>query len=166
MSRRPEQGTEPILESEQAETVSDEYDEFEPAASVHAVFVDGSLPVEATSQLHQTEDMSRQQSEDSELRDILRLRSTREVKPSPAELIACGASTKAYAQQWDQLHVEKGILFRRWIGPVEGCNRQQVVLPQCRRQDVIRVAHAGFSGGHFGLKKTLAQVQRKAYWVG
>ena len=58
------------------------------------------------------------------------------------------------------------MLFRHWIGPVEDCNRRQVVLPQCRRQDVIRAAHAGFSGGHFGLKKTLAQVQRRAYWVG
>ena len=110
--------------------------------------------------------MSKQQSEDSELQEIFRLKSTRDVRPPPAELIACGAFTKAYAQQWDQLRVEEGVLFRHWIGPVEDCNRRQVVLPQCRRQDVIRAAHAGFSGGHFGLKKTLAQVQRRAYWVG
>ena len=170
MSRRPQQATEPILVRENAEPVSDENDAGESEMNVNAVRVNEPRPDgaagEETPPPIQTEDMSRQQREDSELGDILRLRSTREIKPSPAELIACGASTKAYAQQWDQLRVERGVLFRHWIGPVEGCNRQQVVLPQCRRQDVIRAAHAGFSGGHFGLKKTLAQVQRRAYWVG
>ena len=164
---------EPIL-NEDAETASDSGEDrvtyVVPTASVRVVSAAESQPIEpsleATSPLHQTEEMSTQQSEDSELRDILRLKSTWEVKPSPAELIACSGPTKAYAQQWDQLFVEKGVLFRHWIGPAEGCCRQQVVLPQCRRQDVIRAAHAGFSGGHFGLKKTLAQVQRRAYWVG
>ena len=170
MSRRPE----PILCEGDTESASNSDDDravsCRPTASARGVFVTEPETVEpsvdATPPLNQTEDMSKQQSEDSELRDIHRLKLTREVKPSPAELIACGALTKAYAQQWDQLRVEKGVLVRHWIGPVEGCNRQQVVLPQCRRQEVIRAAHAGFSGGHFGLKKTLAQVQRRAYWVG
>ena len=170
MSRRPDRDAEPVPAEIVSDSDGDEVVGVERTASVRTVnsaeFQQIGPSVEATSTPHQTEDMSRQQSEDSELRDIFRLKTTREVKPSPAELTACGATTKAYAQQWDQLRVEKGVLFRHWVGPVEGCSRQQVVLPQCRRQDVIRAAHAGFSGGHFGLKKTLAQVQRRAYWVG
>ena len=174
MSRRPDRNSNPVLDPQDAEPVSnsdwEEAVDIVSTASMRAVTATESPPIgppfETTPPPSQTEELSKQQGEDSELRDILRLKSAREDKPSPAELIACGAFTKAYAQQWDQLRMEKGILYRHWIGPVEGCNRQQVVLPQCRRQDVIRAAHAGFSGGHFGLKKTLAQVQRRAYWVG
>ena len=174
MSRRPDRNSNPVLDPQDAEPVSnsdwEEAVDIVSTASMRAVTVTESPPIgppfEVTPPPSQTEELSKQQGEDSELRDIIRLKSSREDKPSPAELIACGVFTKAYAQQWDQLRMEKGILYRHWIGPVEGCNRQQVVLPQCRRQDVIRAAHAGFSGGHFGLKKTLAQVQRRAYWVG
>ena len=31
---------------------------------------------------------------------------------------------------------------------------------------MLRQVHAGMTGGHMGLKKTLAQLQRRAYWVG
>ena len=174
MSRRPDQNSLPVTDEPgarpESESDGDEAVGGEPTAIVRAATVarlqsHEPLP-DVTPPPNQTEELSMQQREDSELRDIYRLRTTREAKPSPAELIASGATTKAYAQQWDQLRVEKGVLFRHWVGPVEGCSRQQVVLPQCRRQDVIREAHAGFSGGHFGLKKTLAQVQRRAYWVG
>ena len=174
MSRRPHGLSEPIPD-ERNEPESDpgetEAADDEPGARVYVASAmeprsnESMVEASATPRL-QTEEMSKQQSEDSELQEIFRLKSTRDVRPPPAELIACGAFTKAYAQQWDQLRVEEGVLFRHWIGPVEDCNRRQVVLPQCRRQDVIRAAHAGFSGGHFGLKKTLAQVQRRAYWVG
>ena len=91
MSRRPQQATEPILVRENAEPVSDENDEGESEMNVNAVRVNEPRPDgaagEETPPPIQMEDMSRQQREDSELGDILRLRSTREIKPSPVDCL-------------------------------------------------------------------------------
>ena len=40
---------------------------------------------------------------------------------------------------------------------------QLIPPPDCRKE-IIHLAHTGLTGGHLGLKKTLAQVQRRAYW--
>jgi len=42
----------------------------------------------------------------------------------------------------------------------------QLVPPPSHREELLRQVHTGMTGGHLGLKKTLAQLQRRAYWVG
>lgn len=34
------------------------------------------------------------------------------------------------------------------------------------RKEIIQLSHSGMTGGHFGLRKTLAKLQRRDYWVG
>jgi hypothetical protein len=41
----------------------------------------------------------------------------------------------------------------------------QVVLPPELRDRMLHEAHTGMTGGHLGLKKTLDQIQRRAYWI-
>ena len=42
----------------------------------------------------------------------------------------------------------------------------QLLVPACQRQDFIRKAHTGMCGGHLGIRRTMDQVQRRAYWDG
>ena len=41
---------------------------------------------------------------------------------------------------------------------------RQLVVPFQLRNSIIRAAHEGMTGGHFGFLKTKVQVQRRAYW--
>jgi len=40
------------------------------------------------------------------------------------------------------------------------------VAPKVLHAEIIREAHAGFTGGHLGRRRTMEQVCRQAYWVG
>jgi hypothetical protein len=42
----------------------------------------------------------------------------------------------------------------------------QLVAPPAYRDEIIQQAHAGFTGGHLGERRTVEQVHRRAYWVG
>ena len=42
----------------------------------------------------------------------------------------------------------------------------QLIPPQARRQDLIRLVHEGMAGGHLGIRRTMKQLQRRAYWPG
>lgn len=42
----------------------------------------------------------------------------------------------------------------------------RLVAPKTIHADIIREAYAGFTGGHFGRRRTTEQVRRRAYWVG
>src|SRR6218665_1709653 len=55
----------------------------------------------------------------------------------------------------------------KWIstGDREG-HRLQLIPPPERRTILIRLAHEGLTGGHLGIRRTLAQLQLRAYWPG
>jgi transposase InsO family protein len=79
-------------------------------------------------------------------------------------LRAEGRQTKAYAAQWPQLFLKEGVLLRRFVDSRGQPQCNQLIPPPACRKEIIRLAHTGLTGGHLGLKKTLAQVQRRAYW--
>ena len=111
-------------------------------------------------------DLAEQQRTDPDLREIYDLKTKHEQHPGADSVISLAAVTKSYVQQWDQIELRDGVLYRRWKGPFEGHSRNQILLPTCRRNELLKAAHSGFSGGHLGFRKTLAQVSRRAYWVG
>lgn len=41
----------------------------------------------------------------------------------------------------------------------------QLVNPPSLRKEILEQAHAGFTGGHLGEKRTMEQVRRQAYWI-
>lgn len=61
--------------------------------------------------------------------------------PSAVIIQAEGRQTKAHVVQWYKL-----------------------ILPLSSQSEIICLAHTGLTGGHLGFKKSLAQVQRRAYW--
>jgi len=45
-------------------------------------------------------------------------------------------------------------------------NRLLLLAPRVLREEIIKNAHGGMSGGHMGIAKTCRQVQRRAFWLG
>src|SRR6218665_3104021 len=87
--------------------------------------------------------------------------------PSCEEVRALSATVKTLTCQWPQLVMRDGLLNRRWMmGNDEHTERLQLVLPPGRRSPLIQLVHTGPSGGHLGISRTAAQVQRRAYWPG
>jgi len=62
------------------------------------------------------------------------------------------------------LILKEGVLLRRFVDSKDQTQCNQLIPPPTCREDIICLAHTGLTGGHLGLKKTLAQVQRRAYW--
>jgi len=73
---------------------------------------------------------------------------------------------KVYWQQWDRLAIHDQVLCRRFESADGHEHTWQVILPQLYRDECIRLAHTGMTGGHLGRSRTEAQVQRRAYWCG
>jgi len=57
-----------------------------------------------------------------------------------------------------------GILMRRFEAVDGRSERWQTVLPTEMREEFLRIAHSGMTGGHLGRDKTAAVIQSRAYW--
>ena len=77
----------------------------------------------------------------------------------------CGATLKTYWSQFDRLCVENGLVCRQWLekGKV---NRLQVIIPKGSKSKILKFCHDEKTGGHFGVRKTLAKVRNGYYWAG
>jgi len=69
-------------------------------------------------------------------------------------------------QQWDQLLVQDGILWRLYAQPREGLSWKQLVVPKTFRTDILKHLHEGVTGGHLGQEKTLNKLKERFYWPG
>src|SRR6218665_457805 len=108
-----------------------------------------------------------EQQNNADLGWIIRKKMENPAAPAMEELRAQSGVIKRLACQWPQLVLQDGLLKRQWLRTEE---RQedllQLIPPPGRRSTLIRLAHEGLTGGHMGLRRTLAQLQRRAYWPG
>ena len=82
------------------------------------------------------------------------------------DVVGLDSVTKSLWTQWDRFKKMNGKLYRKWYSNDGETMEWQLIPPQPRRKDILRLAHTGMTGGHMGIKKTMAQVQRRAYWPG
>ena len=69
-------------------------------------------------------------------------------------------------QQWKQLYVNEGLLFRRYED-CEGKERwARLVLPESLKSEVLNSLHSGITGGHLREEKTLNRLRERFYWPG
>lgn len=57
---------------------------------------------------------------------------------------------------------KKGILYR--YSRVGDEFRKQLVVPQGKRSEVLRLGHEGLMSAHMGVQKTTARITRDFYW--
>jgi len=87
--------------------------------------------------------------------------------PSYDELRPKSGFIKTLIAQWPHLILKDELLSRAWVNRETGqVERYQLIPPPARRPTLISLAHEGMTGGHLGLRKTLSQLQRRAYWPG
>ena len=84
-------------------------------------------------------------------------------KPTRDEIVPHGREVKTYLDQWESLVVQDSVLYRRFERPEGGVLFLQLVVPGNMRCALITKVHAE-AAAHLGRKKTVEQVQRRAYW--
>ena len=75
-------------------------------------------------------------------------------------------SYRLLLQQWNQLYVQNGSLFRRYEDISGHKKWAQLVVPQMVRKEVLNALHSGFAGGHLGEDKTLDKLKERFHWPG
>ena len=121
-------------------------------------FANGMVPEELQ--------LSQRQDADSDIGPILKLKMQSNEQPDISQMVAESADTKTLLSLWNQLEVRDGALYRRWNGGEREPEVLQIVMPVSLRKDFLQRAHAGMCGGHLGVRRTMDQVRRRAFWVG
>jgi len=105
------------------------------------------------------------QEADSDIAPVLRWKQTLAERPSWKETAKYSDTTKNYCAQWDSLEVVDGILYRNW-GSVNGRNKyRQLVVPYSLRREFVARVHGVMASGHFGIRRTQEQFQRRGYFM-
>ena len=86
-------------------------------------------------------------------------------QPDISALLTESESTKRLWNQWHKLELRDGTLYRRYDNQPPRTTFFQILVPRALRDAAIHSCHAGMTGGHTGIKKTLDQVRRRFYWI-
>ena len=85
-------------------------------------------------------------------------------KPSWNDIVQYPREVKTLRSLCPRLSVRNGLLQRKFTSIERQSEFWQTVIPRSHCQEFMELVHAGSTGGHFGLKKTSAAVQSRAYW--
>ncbi|XP_071094783.1 protein NYNRIN-like [Haliotis cracherodii] len=85
-------------------------------------------------------------------------------KPEWKEISHMSSTIKTLWRHWDRLNVYSGVLYRLWMEDDE--SRQQMIVPQSLKDDVLKYYHDIPSSAHLGREKTLEKVKFSFYWPG
>ena len=75
-------------------------------------------------------------------------------------------SLRRLIQQWEQLVVNNGILYRYYAQPREDQGHLQLLVPTEMREQILRELHDGVASAHLGQDKTLHRLKERFYWPG
>lgn len=106
------------------------------------------------------------QASDPDIGPFYGLFSANEEQVPWAEIIAMDKHTKLYWTLWDRLRMQDNILYRKWEDADGTSHKWLLIVPKSHRKALFEQIHPGATGGHLGIKKTQAQIKRRAYWSG
>jgi len=93
-----------------------------------------------------TETLANAQAGDPDIGPIHTALATGE-KPLWETMLPASAATKIYWNEWESLMMRDGVMYRRYDRKPGHPEVLQLLVPQQYRSDIIREAHAGFTGG-------------------
>ena len=114
---------------------------------------------------YSSSDMRSFQLSDSCVSLILRAKE-RGQKPSPDLAKSQSIEYRRLLQQWDQLTIHNGVLYRGYVQPMNNSEYLQLIVPNNLRNEILHETHEGTSGGHLGQEKTLNKLKERFYWPG
>ena len=106
------------------------------------------------------------QAKDPDIGPILRLRLQQTDRPNPDLLVSESPFAKRLCSEWNSLEVHDGVIYRRFQYSDGRPDTLQLLLPRTMRKEFLSNIHSGMSGGHMGIRRTLDQVRRRAFWQG
>jgi Integrase zinc binding domain len=113
-----------------------------------------------------SEEIARLQYDDPDIDCIVKLRLQSDEQPSIEALQSASETTKILWSQWYRSVVRDGVVYRLWFSERGKPSRLLLLAPKTLREDIIKNARGGMSGGHMGIAKTCQQIQRRAFWLG
>ena len=122
----------------------------------------GETTIAATS-LVGGEDIGKLQQQDNTIGPVLQAKLNGE-KPTRTQCMSKGS--RRLFQIWDQLLVQNDALYRQYERPDHSTVILQQLVPESKRDEVLRELHEGTLGGHLGEDKTIARIKECFYWPG
>ena len=117
-----------------------------------------------------------EQLKDKEIGALVAMRLNSESPPRSDDVQTESELTKKLLLQWDDLIVKDGVIYRKKVKEKRADSNKkeqevttgrteifQLLLPRSEVSKAIELRHAGSVGGHFGVQKTMAQVERRFF---
>ncbi|GBM95179.1 hypothetical protein AVEN_199161-1 [Araneus ventricosus] len=82
-------------------------------------------------------EIQKAQLEDPDIRPILKTNLNSADRPSWQEIARESPATKRYWAVWNSLYLKDGVLYRKWESNDGGFYRRQLILLNCRIQEVL-----------------------------
>ena len=79
------------------------------------------------------------------------------------DVLMFGMTTRSYVQQWDDLHLIEGVLYRFWKSKDGLHQYEQLIAPGDYQRALVWLVH---EQRHFGVDRTCEQLEQRAYWYG
>ena len=89
----------------------------------------------------------------------------RNLKPKWPDISEMNEKVKFYWQRWDSLEMKDDILYYKFETSTKDVN-WLIVIPDQRKEYILKQLHDGVTGGHLGVKKTLSKVRQRYFWCG
>ena len=81
-------------------------------------------------------------------------------KPDLAKVQGFSPAQRGLCQQWEQLKVVDGTLYRNFEDADGHCRLQLIIT---LRSDILKQLHEASAGGHLGEEKTLHKLRERFY---
>jgi hypothetical protein len=102
---------------------------------------------------------------EDDIRPIVERRRASANAPAIEELLPESEVTKQLWSQWHRREVHDGVLCRLYEDRLRDTVYYQAIIPYTLREATFRSCHAGMTGGHLGVRRTLDQILRHFYWM-
>ena len=110
------------------------------------------------------ETLRQAQAEDKEMGDFVRLRLHTEEPPNNEDMAVESETTKRLVTKWNEFRTHNGLVYREAEKSKPGEPKMlRLLVPRSEVDEVLYQCHAGTTAGHFGIRKTLDQVQRRFF---
>ena len=88
------------------------------------------------------------------------------MQPSPNFAKSQPISFCRLLQQWEQLVIVNGVLYRQFVHASNDLSYLQLVVPEEMRTRILKCLHEGVASRHLGQDKTLHRLKKRFYWPG
>ena len=108
--------------------------------------------------------MAQEQLEDPKIQAVYVAKRDNRPRPEWNQVSRGSSALKTLWRQWDRLEMHAGMLYRKWIDNELHNTVLQLVVPESKKLQVLRLSHDIPSAGHLGADKTLDKVRQSFYW--